>query len=693
VNPFSRQFLLAVVVALSVLACGLYLSAINYLPALKTAFKATSTTALGHEAIANFTILLHLFGFLLTTSGAYLFIYLIPVLAQRQLFAGKPKERDSLPLATFVMFMMTIALFYLNEHLFRLSTANFLSLKNGNAISNILGGFSLIFISLIVTSAAIVSFWRIVVRRPQIAAGAAAAGILVAWSPWPGPHAPPQREESRPNVVMVGIDSLRPDHAFETAQSKNLMPSLSAFIDESILFTDASTVIGRSYPAWISIFSGQYPHVSGIRYNLQPRTFLKEITMLPQRLRDEGYTTVFATDETRFSNIDSQFGFDHVISPGQGFEDFLIIAFADLPLINILSNTPVLERLFRIVSLNRQSKAYMPSTFSRQLEARLAKILQDTEKPVLLVVDFDVAHYPYHFSAWDLTLLFKRNGAETSSGQIPDLYRRAVAAADQQFSRLMRKLEQAGILENSISLVFSDHGENLGEGQSSYRNHTGQPIPFGMVGHGISIFDDWTHDVVLALKDSRYPENAGATVDLPVEIVDIAPTLLSMLAIETPNGTFSGRNLVEAKNPDRYRLRESGVRMPALMGDEIDEIAIAKTAMANYVVTEDGRLEMRPELHKPILANKQRGLEINGVMLTYLPNPGERGDLYWVIVDRNTKEIFPFNDYPNTEHATRLLMRFCEVYSSDRYFPGTNSDCDSQAFGDGPPNSQTADEG
>jgi hypothetical protein len=230
-------------------------------------------------------------------------------------------------------------------------------------------------------------------------------------------------------------------------------------------------------------------------------------------------------------------------------------------------------------------------------------------------------------------------------------------------------------MNNSLAVLFSDHGENLGEGSEGYTNHTNSPIPFGMVGHGVSIFDDWTHQVTLAIKDMRKLSGGDQVRSDPVELVDIGPTLLSMLDIDFRDGSFSGHDLTKTVHPERYRLRESGVRLPSLMQSEIDEVAVAREAMKNYVVTEDGRLEIRPDLHETILINKQRGLELEGVMLTYLDTSGEDGARRWTIVDRNRRAIFRLTDYPDQSLARRLKESFCRVYSKDPYFEAHEGDC------------------
>ncbi len=66
---------------------------------------------------------------------------------------------------------------------------------------------------------------------------------------------------------------------------------------------------------------GEHPRQTGIRTNLMEQKNIDFSHSLPTILRKQGYTTVYATDESRFSNIDKNYGFDQ--NPSQAMAVFL----------------------------------------------------------------------------------------------------------------------------------------------------------------------------------------------------------------------------------------------------------------------------------------------------------------------------------------------------------------------------------
>ncbi len=91
----------------------------------------------------------------------------------------------------------------------------------------------------------------------------------------------------------------------------------------------------------MSILTGRSPRSTGAMFNLIRREDVNDYPTIADLLATEGYTTVFATDEVRFSNIDESYGFDRIITPPIGAADFLIGQVGDLPLSNVVANTPL----------------------------------------------------------------------------------------------------------------------------------------------------------------------------------------------------------------------------------------------------------------------------------------------------------------------------------------------------------------
>lgn len=343
--------------------------------------------------------------------------------------------------------------------------------------------------------------------------------------------------KERPNIVFIGIDSLRPDFLGFYGHEKKTS-NLDAFLNRSAVFSNALTPIARTFPSWVSILTGQYPKHHGIRFNLALLNQFDRKDSLPFILRENGYETIFATDETRFSNIDQQFGFDKVITPPIGFNDFLIGSLNDFPLSNLLVNTPLGKLLFPYNYANRAALAtYHPATFLNFVENALP---YKRTKPIFLAVHFCLPHYPY---LW---------GSQTTQDRPIQNYQAAITGVDQQFGEFINLLQRNHLLDHSIVVVFSDHGEAMAlpgdritEADLFKRNSKNKRIPHfypaqksseklnQSIGHGTDILSFSQYHSLLAFQFFGLNRNKVQIFPPKVSLLDIHPSILDFLKIKT----------------------------------------------------------------------------------------------------------------------------------------------------------------
>ena len=108
---------------------------------------------------------------------------------------------------------------------------------------------------------------------------------------------------------------------------------------------------------------------------------------------------------------------------------------------------------------------------------------------------------------------------KTMFGGTPyELYDGEIAYTDMLIGQIMAKLEEKGVLDNTLIIFTSDHGEMLGEHKESF--------------HGFFIYDAATR-IPLIIKP---PTTAlrGRVIETQVQSVDIVPTILHMLGIPIP---------------------------------------------------------------------------------------------------------------------------------------------------------------
>jgi arylsulfatase A-like enzyme len=485
---------------------------------------------------------------------------------------------------------------------------------------------------------AAIRFWRARrFRTPRIRAKAlVVVGVCCALSAVaflnPGSRSGATAES--PHVILLGIDSLRPERTAGSA-GPALTPRIDEFLQPAVVFDDAITPLPRTYPSWVSLLTGRHPHTTGAIVNLLPREKVDTAGSLPELLRARGYKTVYAIDEVRFSNIDKSYGFDTTISPPIGAADFLLGVMSDMPLSNLIANTRLGHALFPHAYANRAfAKLYDPDTFVERLRRNL-----DFEQPTLLALHLTLAHWPY---TW-------RDATDKAADGLPRLvaaYQAAVRRVDTQFGDIAALLQQLGALDNAIVVVFSDHGEALGEAEDlPYGHAESASAPAFPSGHGTSVLSPNQYRILLAWRSFGQtplsPLDPGNRT-VPASLQDVAPTLVDALGLPTarPTEGLSMFNVLrgipgsDAAFADRIRFTETEFNPPGFEPGATPNPEQFRSAVSNYVLNRDsGRLQLtEAAIDTAVLYNRQYAALRNDTLLAALPQEGQRYE--YVAVDR-----------------------------------------------------------
>ena len=450
--------------------------------------------------------------------------------------------------------------------------------------------------------------------------------------------AAPDDSDLKPNLILIGIDSLRLDEVRRFGGTGALTPNIDRLLDSSAIYTDTVTPIARTFPAWMSILTGQYADKTGAKVNLIDRAEVQAAPTLADTLRTAGYKSVFATDEVRFSNIDEGYGFDQTITPKIGAADFLLGTFNDFPVTNVLANTTVGGWLFPHTYANRAAYSrYLEGTFTERLEAEL-----DTGTPSFIAIHLTAAHWPYVWAD-------SPEAPQSAEGPEADYfqYQQSLALADRQLAAVLTLLEKKGLLANSIIVLLSDHGEALSRPNDRLIPKevdripgASRPVEVGTFGHGSSVLSPVQFQVLLAMRGTG---NAAkllpppGELDYPATLVDIAPTVLSALGIDSPR-EFDGVDLARGFDPTlehRIRFTETEFNLPILIAGETNPALLASQGIDYYNVdSHSGWLELRAEKLPEIEARRERAALSRNYILAALPTL--EGDSRFVLADRKT---------------------------------------------------------
>jgi arylsulfatase A-like enzyme len=403
-------------------------------------------------------------------------------------------------------------------------------------------------------------------------------------------------------------------------------PNLDRFLQDSVVFTNAYTSLARTFPSWMSILTGKYPLHNHARSNLADPTLIEKNQTLAKELMLAGYQTIYATDEKRFSNITKQYGFNQIIGPGMGIDDFILGGLSDFPLSNLLVNTSPGRVLFPYQYSNRAAAiTYEPEKFLQMLKLGLN---HRTDKPLFLAVHFCITHWPFTWAQDNLAL----------DSTLEERYANSLEAADKQLGEFMLFLSQSGLLKNSLVVILSDHGTTLGmknDRAISKKTYQGDLQKIKLVkvysydkknldnsdlvidtsyGQGSDVLSLHQNHVLLAIKNFGTPILSHHHVNLPVALFDLAPTVLDLLKL-APLKESDGMSLApylltdKAPVPERPLFIESGHSVNEIETNDIFIEQVVKNAISLYAMNpKNGQIFIRPEAEKSIKLSKQRAV-------------------------------------------------------------------------------------
>jgi len=327
---------------------------------------------------------------------------------------------------------------------------------------------------------------------------------------------------ARPNVLLITVDTLRADHLgadSRQALSHTWTPKLDALARVGTLYENAMAPMPLTRPSLFSILTSRYPREHGVLNNA---LVLGEAeTTLPEILGAAGYRTgAFVSVSLLDAASGAAQGFQAFEAPAnsrqRGAAETVSMMLAWLATLD--ADDP----FFAWVHLFDPHLPYAPPPAFRDADAPLAQEFPEIDWP-------------------DFYAVARRNGGDISLAVLDHaraLYRGEVAYTDEAIGGLLEGLEARGRRSDTIIVLTADHGESFENG-----------VYFE---HADSLYDGAIRIPLIVVWPPAF--EPGARIAAPVTSLDIAPTLLSVLGLETPPG-YSGIPLQEAATlEDRYLL-------------------------------------------------------------------------------------------------------------------------------------------
>ena len=207
--------------------------------------------------------------------------------------------------------------------------------------------------------------------------------------------------------------------------------------------------------------------------------------------------------------------------------------------------------------------------------------------------------------------IIRRQGApkeEFDLDQIIDLYDGCVAQFDDEVGKMLAHLEACGLANNTIVVVYSDHGMEFFEHDTW--------------GQGNSAVGDFSPRIPLVIRE---PHSAGrGKVDKVVRSIDLAPTLLE-LAHAPASASMDGVSLVDCLKtdgdcPNLDAFNETGIWIADIPG--LPDTHLRYPNLLELMEVPDrssGTLAIKPEYCEAILAAKDRMIRRGRWKLVYQP--------------------------------------------------------------------------
>jgi arylsulfatase A-like enzyme len=323
------------------------------------------------------------------------------------------------------------------------------------------------------------------------------------------------------NVVLVSIDTLRADRLGTYGHDAPTSPWLDRLARSAVVFEDVISAAPTTAPSHRSIFSGRpvYEH----------RNDVEAGPLMAELFREAGWTTAAFVDGGQLAEgFGFHRGFEHYAGSGARHVDgaFLGGGLAALgPQVSAWLREPRRRPFFLFLHTYDVHCPYAPPEPYRDRFAG--------PNPGLDIEDKCGQKY---FNALRLDASGFR--------YVSSLYDGGVRHADRMLGRILDDLQRLGIVDRTIVVVTSDHGESLGERRR--------------IGH------NQVHDIQLRIPLMIFlPGTGPRLVEGPAHAIDLLPTLLSLVGIEEPGG-LPGLDLSEAAMEgeripaSRFRLAETG---------------------------------------------------------------------------------------------------------------------------------------
>jgi arylsulfatase A-like enzyme len=462
-----------------------------------------------------------------------------------------------------------------------------------------------------------------------------------------------------PDVIFLVLDTQRADRLSCYGYPLETSPHLDAFAADAMLFSRAIAPAQWTIPSHASMFTGVYPSV---HHTVQSYSVLPpHLTTLAERLSAGGYFTAGFCNNPLVGVLNNGLrrGFYSFLNysglltsyPNQAgarkglldlYRQFfkrtlagllrrIQDAFARSDTLLALSFTPLMVPLWQTAL---SFKGNTPKSLNDAARLLIERKGVKVEQPIFEFINLMGTHMPYHpphrymerfaphmlqdraaqnylrrFNSDVYGWLAPLAGAldDHQKATLDGMYDAEVACQDEQVGLFLHQLEQAGVLDHTLVIICSDHGEHLGEKQ--------------FIGHSLSLYNELVR-VPLIIRDPNGDFPRGTETDQIVSTRRLFHTVLAATGLATPEEAELSLTHGSSSHPDNYQVFAEAIppqnvlnllqkRQPELVRDRACDQPRRAVWFGNHKLIETGDVHL--ELYD-FFADPQESLNLSDIL-------------------------------------------------------------------------------
>ena len=354
-----------------------------------------------------------------------------------------------------------------------------------------------------------------------------------------------------PNVLFIVLDTVRADRLSLYGYHRPNTPALERLAKRGIRFDRVRSTAPWTLPSHASMFSGRLPHELGVKWLTPIQT---NFPMLAEYLGSRGYATAGMVANTNYCSRET--GLDRGFTR---YEDYTLAK------LGFLRTSALVEEVLQTLnwvatrpgpapivflheaadSLTRSGARKDAASINRRFLSWLAH-RPETRRPFFAFLNYFDAHAPYKLPEggthrfglvprtknelrivtehWNL--IDKQNLPDHYVKLARDSYDNCIAYLDEHVGSLVDELQRRGVLDRTLLVITSDHGEGLGE--------------HDLFDHGKSLYSQEIRVPLLILLPSM--RDSGKIVHDTISLRDLPATIVEMIGL-TAGSPFPGRSL------------------------------------------------------------------------------------------------------------------------------------------------------